>query len=110
MSFDCEEYVLAAGSKLVLPLYIRRPPLLPSSISLSRPGPELHIECILCMFRLFSNKRVAASVLGRYSFASNLRTDRIILHHAERPMRAGSYESAIVASHGHADEPDGNGP
>lgn len=35
--------------------------------------------------------------------------DGIVLHHAERAVHTGSDQCAVVASHGHGDQPDGDG-
>lgn len=46
---------------------------------------------------------------GRGGREGETRTDGIVLHHAERSVRARAPQRAVVACQGHGDEADGDG-
>lgn len=56
-----------------------------------------------------SNSLFVLSTLGRLKEKHLLLNDRVVLHHAERTVHTGPDHRAVVARHGHGDQPDGNG-
>lgn len=56
-----------------------------------------------------SNSLFILSTLGRLKEKHLLLNDRVVLHHAERTMDTGPDHRAVVARHGHRNQPDGNG-
>jgi hypothetical protein len=49
------------------------------------------------------------STLRRFKEKHLLFDDGIVLHHAKRSVHTGPNHRAVVARHGHGDQPDGNG-
>lgn len=47
--------------------------------------------------------------LGRFKEKHLLLDDGIVLHHAERAVHTRPDHCAVVARHGHGDQPDGDG-
>lgn len=59
--------------------------------------------------RKTSNRLFVLSTLRRLKEKHLLLHDGIVLHHAERAVHTRPDHCAVVAGHGHGDEPDGNG-
>lgn len=56
-----------------------------------------------------ANRLFALSTLGRLKEKHLLLDNRVVLHHAERAMQTGPDHRAIITSHGHGDQADGDG-
>lgn len=62
--------------------------------------PTAHFPLLFQLLRLFLCAKSCIKRMSRH-------TNRIILHHTQRPMRSRSHKRPIVTRHGHGDEADG---